>query len=183
MATAGTLDCETLRELLDYCPETGLLRWKIRKPEDQNKIFNTSFAETEAFTAVHTDGYRNGTIYGKQYKAHRIIWILFHGEQPDQIDHINGNRADNRIANLRSVSRRVNCMNRGLRSDNTTGKPGVWWSKGMGKYQASISSEKGRIFLGTFSKLEDAIAAKNDAEKKYHYHENHGSVRANHKGV
>ena len=116
------------------------------------------------------DGYRYIRVDRKKYLAHRIAWKLLYGEDPEEIDHINGNRSDNRITNLRSVSRLENMRNRKRASHNTSGVTGVCWYKNRSKWRAYISEE----LLGDFDKFEDAVAARKQAEKEYGYHPNHG---------
>lgn len=84
-----------------------------------------------------------------------------------QVDHINHNTFDNRKSNLRIVTVSQNNMNKGLRRDNTTGYTGVVWSNVSGKYLANIKINQKRIHLGTFSKIEDAVRARREAEEKY----------------
>jgi hypothetical protein len=141
---------------------------------DNGKLFNRidrwrARAGQEAGTFCE-DGYRYIRVDRKQYLAHRIIWKLLYGEDPEEIDHINGNRSDNRITNLRSVSRLENMRNRKRASDNTSGVTGVFWYKARSKWRATISQK----ILGNFNKFEDAVAARKQAEKELGYHPNHG---------
>lgn len=94
-----------LRQLVEYDPETGSLIWKQR---DGNARLNSKLAGKPAFAQL-SDGYLTGRIKGKNYKAHRIAWAVAYGEWPQgQIDHINGDRSDNRLPNLRVVSNSEN---------------------------------------------------------------------------
>jgi hypothetical protein len=96
-----------LSKLLRYEPETGRLIW--RPQSGRVKEWNTKYAGQEAFAHVNDRGYRCGRIAGRDYKAHRIIWKLVHGHDPEYIDHINMDRGDNRLCNLRSVTHAENC--------------------------------------------------------------------------
>src|SRR5689334_22074801 len=116
MAYLKLPDIELLRKLLDYDPETGLFRWKARSPAmfDGNATrcnrWNGRLAGKEAGN-VRGDGYRSIDVGNIKYLAHRLAWALHHGEEPIEIDHINGDRGDNRYANLREVTRTENNMN------------------------------------------------------------------------
>ena len=180
MATKNILDIETVRKLLAYDPESGQLTWRHR-PVDMfpnariAKIWNTRFSGKTTFTAIDHGGYRYGTIlYGKM-RAHRVAWVIVHGEWPAaDIDHINGVRTDNRIVNLRSVTRQENLQNTARRSDNTSGAVGVSWRNDTGKWYARIWANGEKINLGCFATIEAACAARKDAESRYGYHANHG---------
>jgi len=93
---------------------------------------------------------------------------------PEQIDHINGVRSDNRMVNLRSVSRKENGRNQKKPVTNKSGMPGVRWGKVIGKWTSCIVVDRKIICLGSYRHFEDAAAAKKLAEKHYGFHENHG---------
>lgn len=170
-----------LRECLDYDPETGGLTWRTRplhhfKDGAQTarhncNAWNGGWAGKEAFTATSPNGYVTGGLDRVIYRAHRIIWKLVHGQEPEDIDHINGDRADNRIANLRAVTRRENMRNAALRSNNKSGVVGV--SRARGKWLAQIKGQR-QQFLGYFDTIEEAAAARKSAERDLGFHENHG---------
>lgn len=142
---------------------------------DNGKLFNRidrkrAPRDQEAGTFCKDIGYRKVRFDGRTYYTHRIIWKLLYGEDPVEIDHINGNRSDNRITNLRSVSRLENMRNMKKMPSNTSGVAGVFWLKDRSKWRATISQK----ILGNFKKFEDAVAARKQAEKEYGYHPNHG---------
>lgn len=168
--------------------ETGKLYWLPRTPdmftdgkyqaERVCSLWNRKLAGKEAFTA-NLNGYRQGEIFGRHSKAHRVLWLLYTGKWPSaDIDHINGIRSDNRIENLRVVSRAENLKNQRLRTNNTSGVTGVSWDKRSGKWHAHIQVNVRRKHIGYFTKISDAIAARKAAEVEYGFHANHGSVRA-----
>jgi len=179
---------ETLCKLLRYEPETGLLFWRKRPVEmfsdsgcgGQAGVaarWNGRFAGKEALTAKHSTGYRYGMIFGHAYFAHRVIWAMETGEwPPDQIDHINGVRNDNRLVNLRAVSRAVNSKNQRRPKSNTSGVIGVCWHRTHGKWVARIKRDGKNIHLGLFTSKSDAIAARAAADIDLGFHPNHGSV-------
>lgn len=177
MATKPLPTSEVLRQLLTYEPETGKLFWKERGPEwfsslRSCKSWNTQFAQKEAFGFICDKGYHVSVLLRRRYSAHRVIWKLVHGIEPDDIDHINGDRTDNRLENLRNVSRLVNTRNQKLPSNNTHGHLGVY-SVGS-KWRAQIRVRGALKDLGRFAHFNDAVAARKAAEMRYGFHPNHG---------
>lgn len=149
-----------LRQLLRYEPETGKLFW-LRDG-------------SEAFNSKDGQGYLRGTVLGKRIRAHRIAWVIQVGAWPTHhIDHINGDRSDNRIENLRDVPRLVNQKNMRRMRSNTSGVVGVSATKN-GTWEAYIDHAGKRIRLGKHATLQEAAAIRCEAEKKYGFHENHG---------
>lgn len=170
---------EQLRELLHYDPATGVLTWKPRdislfKSKRDWLIWNTRFAGKQAMTATNEHGYFVGRVFRVLYKAHRVVWAIVHGNHPKEIDHINGVRSDNRLANLRDVDRSNNMRNAARRKDNSTGVTGVSVSKATGKYRAQINTGETYISLGYFDTVAKAAAARKEAEAALLFHENHG---------
>lgn len=109
--------------------------------------------------SLKPDGYKYIGYKGKVYCAHRVVFYYHHGYLPEYVDHINHNRSDNRIENLRAATPSENQCNRVLNRNNTSGVKGVTWNKNRNKWQASICFE-GKVYnLGRFEKLEDAEAA------------------------
>jgi hypothetical protein len=165
-----------LRQLLDYEPETGLLFWKARTPEhfvDGHfsaeklcQIWNRNHAGKEAFTTTASHGYKNGRIFGVLLYAHRVIWAIVHGDWPKQvIDHLDRDRANNRIGNLRDVSKSENSLN-ATRAFSQNGG-GVHWRKDKKRWRARIMVLGKEVNLGSFHDKESAIAARKEAEAKY----------------
>lgn len=179
------IQVDQLRELLEYDCETGLLHWKQRHEslfgsKAAAKSWNSRWAGRPALTAFcNNKEYRHGHIFGKKHKAHIVGWALHYGYWPDgEIDHINGDASDNRIANLRIVSRQENCKNVGISARNTSGKMGVSWSKARKKWQSFITIN-GRIrSLGRYECFAAASIARDLAEIRLGYHANHGRRHA-----
>ncbi len=161
---------ETLRQLLRYEPETGKLFWLERGVEWFRDGFrdargnmanwNSRWAGEQAFTAMHNAGYHQGQIQNRPYLAHRVIWTIVHGCWPEhEIDHINMDRSDNRIANLRAATRSENNRNRTAASSNPTRLKGVTWDRHAGKWMAQIGLNGKNYNLGHHRSAEDAHAA------------------------
>lgn len=150
---------QRLKELLNYDPNTGEFRWKLTS----KKRLIGAIAGTLA-----ARGYRQIKIDNKFYYAHRLVWLYTYGQFPSlHIDHKNGNILDNRIANLREVSRQQNMQNIKRMASNTSGFTGVSWNKPFFKWHARISYNGKRIHLGYFSDIWDAICARKAAELIY----------------
>lgn len=172
--------------LLDYDPATGALNWRSRTPDmfksgkqsalHNCAIWNGKFAGRPALNSPDAGGYLTGHLNGRPVKAHRIIWELVYGKCVAEIDHINGNPADNRLCNLREVSHAENGRNLKLKATNKTGVCGVY-PRRSGRWYARITVGRKQIDLGTFDKIEAAIAARKAAEIAYGFHANHGIVR------
>lgn len=179
-----TITGDGARELLEYDPETGAFKWKRRDSRHfagtpgrtsshAAANWNARYAGKPALTAKTCDGYLHGNIHNRRVKAHRVAWLVVHGEWPDgQIDHINGDRSDNRISNLRVVSDAENKRNAKLYSTNKTGVPGVSWDRARGKWQAQCLRKP----LGRFDTFEEAVAARREAERAGNFHPNHGRI-------
>jgi hypothetical protein len=190
MATKPLPDVETLRKLLDYDPKTGLLTWKTRDPSvfcsterrsaaHSCRQWNDRFAGTPALARIDNCGYPRGALLNKRVLAHRIAWAIYYGEEPATfIDHINGNRADNRIANLRLATRLQNMKNQKLNATNKSGVMGVRIFKATGKWHAQIKVGRKNMHLGYFDHFEDAVAARKKAEALYGFDPNHGHQAA-----
>jgi hypothetical protein len=164
---------ERLRALFDHCPETGRLFWKGRPGHP--KEWNVRWSGKEAFTALTSAGYRHGRIDRTAYYAHHVIFALATGRWPIQIDHINGDRADNRLCNLREVEQRANCRNQKRRRDLPLGvsvnSTGTRW---RARISVRENGARQQIYLGSFRTLEAATAVRKAAEANLGYHPNHG---------
>lgn len=158
---------ERLNYLFKYEPNTGLLLSKhcrlCRAPDAP--IFST-----------HCEGYLTCWVDGKSYLMHRLVWIYFHGFIPlkREIDHIDGNRSNNKIENLRLVTRGENNKNSRLYSNNTSGTAGVSFDKRRKRWRARINVCSKVICLGDFDKKSDAVRARKQAEVQYRFSSDHG---------
>ncbi len=111
-------------------------------------------------------------------KVHRIIYTLVYGNfnRKLEVDHKDQNRSNNLPSNLRLVEQNKNKKNKSLQINNSSGCLGVSYRRDTDKWRAEINVDGGKIPLGSFRKLGDAIKARKEAEKKYGYHENHGKI-------
>ena len=162
-------------ELFRYNYETGVLYWRWR--------VNPSVPKTlEAGTQRNSDGYLYVKVHGRSYPVHRVVMLMCFGHIPEnaEIDHINHVRNDNRLVNLRFVTRRENMRNQALSGKSTTGVTGVHFSKARKKYVAQIKVDQKIIYLGIFETLEGAAEARRQADRKYKFNNNHGEGRAEH---
>jgi hypothetical protein len=147
---------EIAKGLFEYDQETGLFTKK--------KTGKQSGRDHEGYIRIRFN------VKGKEVKlyAHRIAYYFIHGFLPNEVDHINQVKSDNRISNLRSVSRSDNVINTTLRISNKSGIKGVSWCRGRNKWIAQIQKDKKRHFLGYFNDINDAEASYIEAAKVLH---------------
>lgn len=185
---SGPISVEMLRQILDYDPETGALTWRERPVSmftdngtggaDGNAArWNGKNAGKPALSTI-TNGYKHGPIFNQCQYAHRVAWAIYHGAWPeDRLDHINHDRTDNRISNLRVVSAEENSRNqRPTAKAVARGALGISWDRENQKWRAFIRANGRRVCLGRYAKKNDAVAARRKAEALYGYHPNHGRV-------
>jgi hypothetical protein len=161
-------------------PEKGVLIWRefteATAPNKANRAkLNKNLAHHHA-GYVTKDGYKCVSIFNKKPYVHRIIWAMANGSWPDgEIDHLNHDKIDNRIANLRVASRLENSKNKSINKNSTSGITGVSYMKAVNKWRAQISNLEGkRVNLGNYATKEQAAEAVKEARQKYNYHQNHG---------
>jgi len=146
---------QELRDMFEYHTDGYLIRKKNGKPCGMH--------------ANNGKGYAQVWCGGKLLYAHRIVYAIVHGKMPEgQIDHLNGDRSDNRIENLRDVSKSVNMHNCKKPKDNSSGFTGVSWHARYQKWLAYITIDNRNIHLGYFTEFEDAVYARKMAKIKYH---------------
>jgi len=156
-----TRTIEEIGEWLSYCPHTGALTWKKRKARC---VWVGDVAGT-----LTRFGYLRVALDGQRYCCHRVAWALHYGAWPNgDLDHINGNRADNRICNLRLATRAQNAQNRKRNSLNRSGVKGVSWGTKVGKWRAHIRANGKAHVIGQFACLGKAAKAYRAAAHKLH---------------
>lgn len=142
------MNIERLRELFDLDKETGVLRWRV---STTRKVKVGSIAGSKKkgeYSAVKVDN--------KKLFVHRVVFALVNGYLPEQVDHINGVRDDNRPANLRAATCLQNNQNRRTRKDSSSGIKGVLWSSQHRKWQAYVRANGKNNYLGSFSDPHEA---------------------------
>lgn len=153
------MTAEVLRSLLDYDASTGRFLW----------LKSTGAAKEGAEAGgLSSTGYVRIAIFGKRYQAHQLAWLHQYSEWPGELDHINGDKADNRIANLRKAHRDENLQNqRKAHSNNKAGILGVSLTK-RGRFVVMIQSGGERKYLGSYATAEEAEAAYLKAKREEH---------------
>ena len=161
-----SISLEHLREELHYDPADGDFYWK--RTRCGPKRIDADGVDNRA-GSPRKDGYVGISALGFKYLAHRLAWFYVKGTWPSEyIDHINGNRSDNRIENLREVSAQQNTMNHPLHKNNKSGYRGVSFDKARKKWVSRIVINYRQNVLGYFDSVEDAVAAYNRASEEHH---------------
>jgi hypothetical protein len=154
--------------IVEYDHETGLFRRLVASKGCSLKIGWTK-------GSLSYRGYRKMNLLKKSYELHRIAWLIYYGDWPKKnIDHINGDKSDNRICNLRDATVVENARNSGMSRANTSGHIGVRYYERYGKWRAEIKVNYRNIHLGLFDTMDQAIEARKSAESSYGFHPNHG---------
>lgn len=173
-----------LRQLIRYEPETGRLYWKPRHPSDfvcaetsrarVSNCWNAKYAGKPIESRMKDGRVIVHFNLGRRYRTQgsRVAWAIYHGAWPDgQVDHIDGDCTNDRINNLRVSTVSENNRNQRIGPRNTSGKVGVTFSKQAGKWRAFIRINGKSYSLGHFSEIDDAIAARIEAENRHGFFE------------
>jgi len=164
MAKCKTIEIGLFKKLLQYSPQTGKLYWRPRDESTSPRpaSFNTRHAHTEA-GCQNDKGYMLLSVCNQRLRAHRIIYAMMTGEWPEEIDHINGDRSDNRWSNLRNVTHRENRANSYGWSKKTSSKfIGVCKQTGSDSWKAQASVNGETKHLGLFDSEIEAAKARDD---------------------
>lgn len=170
-----TLTQDLLREIFYYDKEEGGLRFKSKPPNCQeNRRWNTRYA-SKLCGSANNRGYLHVKLFKKKFKVHRLVFLFHKGFMPEFIDHIDGDKLNNRIENLRAVTKGENNQNAKIASSNTSGAKGVSWHKQHRKWYATLRCDKKVYFLGLYTDFEEAVQVVKGARERLHgdYH-NHG---------
>ena len=153
---------DRLKQLLTYDPETGLFTWRVNG--------KGRFQRAGAIAgSLKETGYIKICADCKTYRAHRLAWFYAHGVwPPHEIDHVNRDKTDNRISNLRLATHAENCQNMPLRRNNKHGVAGITFHTGKRKkrWQAKIIANGATKYLGYYHTIEEAKAARVREELK-----------------
>ena len=148
---------QKLKQYLNYDPLTGVFIWIVNRSRN---------ARAGSVAGCLDQGYFRIMISGKPYKAHRLAWLYVYGYFPEhEIDHIDRNKSNNRINNLRHATHQCNMRNIGLRQDNTSGIKGVSWHKQHDKWQVHIKVNNKKYYLGHFTDFTEAVCTRLAAEQ------------------
>jgi hypothetical protein len=157
---------DRLKEVLFYNPQTGQMSWRV--PRGRVRA-------GDLITCLNSAGYIVVRVDNTLMRAHRVAWAMTYGFWPQEIDHINGNRSDNRIENLRECTRQQNMKNLKKGKYNKSGLKGVSWHAACAKWQAHIKADGKNFYLGLFETKEEAHDAYIQASNKLHgVFKNHG---------
>lgn len=179
MSASKILDAALLHNILYYNRKSGKLFWKPRTTEmfidgkqsatKNCAIWNGKYAGKEAFTAKNGRGYFHGNILGFTVVAHRVAWAMEYGAWPEvNVDHIDGDKANNKISNLRHATQSENQMNRPKPSQNSSGVKGVYWCSRDNRWIAKLALNRRSLHIGSFIDLDDAHQAIKSARKRFH---------------
>lgn len=167
MANRHNIDIDQLREAIKYDPDTGSLTWAHSAPSfyspNIRARWDRDFSGQPALWSINASGYRSGSFRCAYLSAHHAAWAITHGEWAWIIDHIDGNRANNAITNLRLADRTSNAWNRKSQAGSCSKYLGVSRKRNRlspkKPWIASISHNETRVFIGTFRTEEDAAKA------------------------
>lgn len=160
------LTADEVRAILGYEPDTGVLRWKVKRYKTRIRPGDVAGCVTKPRGEVVIG---IGSPPGNQYKAHHLAWLIMTGEWPNQqIDHIDGDPSNNRWANLREATHSQNQHNRPRNRNNTSEYKGVSFHRGSGKWFSMIRYGGNQHFLGAFNTAAEAGEAYRVASLKWH---------------
>lgn len=162
-----TLTQAVLHKYYCYDPITGKLTH--RTPQHGKQA-------GDKIGSITTNGYLKASVANSEYLVHRLIWLYQTGYMPEQVDHIDHNRMNNKWDNLREVANVTNSMNTSLSSNSTTKINGVSFMKTRNKYRATITIAGKQKHLGLFDTVEQATEARRLADIEYGFHTNHGNT-------
>ena len=150
-----------LKELLFFDPETGIFIWRVKPSNPVKRGSVAGHLGVLGYTLIGIDGL--------VYPAHRLAYLWMMGEfPPHEIDHIDGQRANNKWSNLRPVTKSQNQQNSKMRIDNTSGHKGITWNTDRQKWMARVQIGNKRHYLGIYDDLAQAVQAVKTSRSKLH---------------
>lgn len=161
----------TLHKLIECDFDAGVLLWKIRddalfSSSGAASYWNTKFAGRPALTSINHAGYKRGCVLGHHLLAHRVIWAMFSGSWPqDTVDHINGDRLDNRISNLREAESWQNKANAGKKTSSNR-FIGVRPVSGCATFIATVGHKGKTVYVGSFRDEVEAAIERDKVAKR-----------------
>ena len=168
--TKEELTQELILKVLKYDALSGTLIWI------SNLHSKRAIPGRRAGSLVKSTGYRNISLFGRTYLEHQLIWFIYYGVWPSgQIDHINQVRDDNRIANLRDVSKADNARNRSRNPNSKLGEHGIWFNQRTNRYVAEITLNGKKVYQKSFEDIDEAIKERKIKSLELGFHANHGS--------
>lgn len=165
MARTSSLTQQRLKEVLHYDSESGVFTWKTGRPKAAKDAIAGGFSDR---------GYLIICIDGVKHRAHRLAWLYVHGVYPEQIDHENHVRHDNRLKNLKSSNSYLNGRNKSKQSNNKSGVVGVSLANRIGEKYIKWEVRACGKFLGYFDDFFEAVCKRKSAERQFNFHPNHG---------
>lgn len=182
---------EILRELIDYAPHNGKMRWKPRGirwfvgesytvRKGRQKQWNSRYAWASCgYTFTASTGYQaiRLSIFDVKHLAHRIVWKWMTGNNPPElIDHLDGNATNNRWNNLREATHSLNQRNKGKAKNNSSGCTGVTWDKSRGKWKVSVKVNGKMINVGRYESYEVACLKAKEVRDQNEFGPSHGKI-------
>lgn len=157
------IDC-----LFEYDPETGEFVRIGKVNMHDGSVIHCRIP----VTGTNGNGYLRTFYDGRRHLVHRLAFLIMTGRMPCAIDHIDGNKQNNRWCNLREVTHKENMLNKGVYKTNRLGETGI--AEANGKYNVTITSNGERAYVGGIETLADAIVIRNKLLREKQFHENHG---------
>lgn len=161
------LNVKTLKEKLHYDVGTGIFKWIVKPSKNRSAGDIAGYKNNSGYIVIKIDN--------RAYLAHRLAWLYVNGENPrNNIDHINGDKLDNRISNLRDVNQSLNCRNAKMKKNNKSSYTGVHWSREKNKWSSQIRIDGGNAFIGYYKTFYAACYAHHAESIKHGYSDRHG---------
>lgn len=163
------LTVELVNKVLKYDVSNGFLIWI-------SNLHSKRVVPKSRAGSLNKKGYRDITLYSTSYKEHHLVWFIHHGYWAKELDHINQIRDDNRIENLREVTKAENARNRKRRKETITGENGIWYNRKTKKYVAEITFNGKKVYQKSFDDPDEAVKERTAKSLELGFHENHGSI-------